>query len=68
MLAIHPYLPLTALVRAFRATMFGAFGGSWSAAAVQLAATGCVAAALAIWLARWKYVPQESYCPAVEFS
>jgi putative membrane protein len=66
--AIHPYLPLTALVRAFRATMFGAFGGTWSAAALQLAVTGCVAAALAIWLARWKYVPEETYCPAVEFS
>jgi putative membrane protein len=66
--AIHPYLPLTALVRAFRATMFGAFGGTWAAAAVQLAVTGCVAAVLAIWLARWKYVSRESYCAAVDFS
>ena len=66
--AINPYLPLTALVRAFRATMFGAFGGTWSAAAAQLAVTGCVAAVLAMWLARWRYVPRESYCAAVEFS
>ena len=58
-MAIHPYLPLTALVRAFRATMFGAFGGTWSEAAVQLAVTGCVPAVLAIWLARWKYVSRE---------
>ena len=66
--AIHPCLPMTALVRAFRATMFGAFGGTWVAVAVQLAATGCVAAALATWLARWKYMTRESYGPAVEFS
>ncbi|MFZ0827696.1 MAG: YhgE/Pip domain-containing protein [Verrucomicrobiia bacterium] len=66
--AIHPFLPFTALVNAFRATMFGAFDGTWAAAAIQLAVTGIGAAALAIWLARWKYVPRESYGPAVEFS
>jgi putative membrane protein len=65
---IHPYLPFTALVNAFRATMFGAYDGMWSASAIQLAITGLVAAALTIWLARWKYVPRESYRPAVEFS
>ncbi len=67
-MAIHPYLPLTALVRAFRATMFGAFDGNWPAAAAQLALTGCVAATLAMGLARWRYVPEETYCPAVDFS
>lgn len=66
--AIHPFLPFTALVNAFRATMFGAYDGTWSAAAIQLAVTGGGAAVLAIWLARWKYVPREAYGPAVEFS
>jgi putative membrane protein len=66
--AIHPFLPFTALVNAFRATMFGAVEGAWPAAAMQLAVTGACAAMLAIWLARWKYVPRESYGPAVEFS
>jgi putative membrane protein len=66
--AIHPFLPFTALVNAFRATMFGAFDGTWAAAAAQLVVTGVGAAILAIWLARWKYVPRESYGPAVEFS
>jgi putative membrane protein len=66
--AIHPFLPITALVNAFRATMFGAFDGTWAAAAAQLAVTGVGAAILTIWLARWKYVPRESYGPAVEFS
>ena len=66
--AIHPWLPLSALVRAFRATMFDAFDGSWSTAAIQLAVTGIAAAILAMWLARWKYVPRETYGPAVDFS
>jgi len=66
--AIHPYLPLTALVDAFRATMFGAYAGTWSAAALQLLATSLGAMLLTIWLARWRYVPREAYCPAVEFS
>ena len=66
--AIHPFLPFTALVTAFRATMFGSYDGVWLAAAVQLAVTGAAAAALAIWLARWKFVPREAYGPAVEFS
>jgi putative membrane protein len=64
---IHPFLPLSALVTAFRATMFAAFGGAWSAAAVQLVVTGCSATVLAIWLGRWKYVPRESYGPVVDF-
>jgi len=66
--AIHAYLPLTALVNAFRATMFGAYEATWSAAAMQLAVTGGGAMVLAIWLARWKYVPREAYGPAVEFN
>jgi putative membrane protein len=65
--AIHPFMPLTALVNAFRATMFGAFDGAWAMAALQLAITGCAAAAITVWFARWKYVPHESYGPAVEF-
>jgi putative membrane protein len=66
--AVNPFLPLTALVRAFRATMFGAFNGDWLGAALLLGVTACVAAVLGIALARWKYVTCEAYCPAVEFS
>jgi putative membrane protein len=66
--AIHPYLPLTALVNAFRATMFGAFDGTWTAPAMILVVTAVGAVAATIWLARWKFVPRECYGPAVEFS
>ena len=66
--AIHPFMPFTALVTAFRATMFGAYAGAWLIPAVQLVVTGGSAAILAIWFARWKYIPRDSYGPAVEFS
>lgn len=66
--AIHPYMPLTALVNALRATMFGAFDGAWLAPALQLVVTGAIAMAITIGFARWKYVPRDAYGPAVEFS
>ena len=65
---IHPYIPLTALVNAFRATMFGSYENSWSGPALQLVVTACITVAVTIWLARWRYVSHESYGPAVEFN
>ncbi len=64
---VHGYLPFTFLVRAFRATMFSAFEGRWGAPAGGLALCAAAAMLLTVWLARWKYVPKESYGPAVEF-
>ena len=66
--AIHPYMPLTALVNALRATMFGAFDGVWWMPALQLAVTGAITVAVTIWLARWKFVAHESYGPAIELA
>jgi putative membrane protein len=66
--AIHPYLPLTALVNALRAAMFGAFEGSWCGPAMQLLITIGGAVVLGILFARWKYVSREAYGPAVEFN
>ena len=64
---VHGYLPFTYLVRSFRATMFSAFEGRWSLPAVELTLCAVAAILLAMLLARWKYVPKESYGPAVEF-
>ena len=64
---VHGYLPFTFLVRAFRATMFSAFGSQWGPPACVLAAFGASAMILTALLARWKYVPKETYGPAVEF-
>ncbi len=64
---VHGYLPFTLLVRAFRATMFSAFEGRWGPPAGGLVLFALSAMLLSMALARWKYVPKESYGPAVEF-
>lgn len=64
---VHGFLPFTFLVRSFRATMFSAFEGRWGLAASGLLVFTVVAMLLTVLLARWKYVPRESYGPAVEF-
>ena len=64
---VHGFLPFTFLVRSFRATMFSAFDGRWGPSACGLIIVAAVAIFLTVLLARWKYVPKESYGPAVEF-
>ena len=64
--AVHWYLPLTWVVRAFRATMFGAYDNAWFSAWAMVAAAGVAAMLIAILAARWKTVPDESYRPAIE--
>ena len=58
--SVHGWLPLTFLVRAFRATMFSATGGAWFSSAQTLAVFGAIAVVLGILLARWKYVVRET--------
>ncbi len=64
---VHGYLPFTHLVHLFRATMFDAFDGRWGHAAGALGGFAVTAVILSMLFARWKYVPNESYGPAVEF-
>jgi putative membrane protein len=64
---VHGWLPFTFLVRAFRATMFDAFDGRWGGAAGALTAFAAGAALLAVLVARWRYMGEKNYGPAVEF-
>lgn len=64
---VHEWLPLTFLVRGFRATMFDAFAGHWLPSVVALATVATGAILLSLLFARWKYVPDRDYGPAVEF-
>jgi putative membrane protein len=64
---VHGYLPFTFLVRSFRATMFGAFDSHWLGPIGQLGLVAGGMIILSILFAKWKYVPRESYGPAVEF-
>ena len=47
--------------------MFSAFDGRWGLPASGLVMFAAAAMLLTALLARWKYVPKESYGPAVEF-
>lgn len=60
---LHPFLPFTQLLKAFRATLFGAYGGHWGTYLGRLALTGALAFVL---LGRWKHVPDDKYGPAMD--
>lgn len=64
--ALHPWLPLTWVVKAFRATLFGAFDGAWVSAWAAVLAMGVAALALAVAFGHWRLVPPEDYRPALE--
>jgi putative membrane protein len=64
---VHDWLPFTHMLRALRATMFGAFEGRWESSAGILALFAAGAIIVGFLLARWKMVPRKNYGPAVEF-
>lgn len=63
---VHPWLPLTWVVRAMRVTMFDAFGGNWLQAAGMIVLAGAFALAIATTLGRWKLVDDTAYEPAMD--
>ena len=52
--ALHPYLPLTWVVNAFRASLFGAFDGAFWPALGHVAAFGAGALLLGTLVGRWR--------------
>ena len=64
--ALHPWLPLTWVVRAYRASLFGAYDGASSDAWLAMLVTGVAALALAVSLGRWRAVPTAAYRPTME--
>jgi len=63
---LHPYLPFTWVVRAFRASMFGAYDGQWLAHWAVVAGSGAVALVAATLIGRWKVIPAADYHPGIE--
>jgi putative membrane protein len=64
---ISPWLPITWVVRAIRAAMFGAFDGGWQAPLELLAMAGLVASLMAAVVGRWRYVETSEMRPALDF-
>ena len=64
--ALHPYLPFTWVVRAFRASLFGAYDGQWAAHWAVVAGCGSAALLGATLAGRWKVVAPEDYHPGIE--
>lgn len=63
---ISPMLPFTWVVRAFRATLFGAFDGDWLVPWAWVIAAGSLATLAGAFLGRWKFVEEASYGPAID--
>lgn len=64
---ISPWLPLTWVVQAIKASLFGAYDGMWQAPLAWVATAGLVVALLACYLGRWRYVRTADVRPAVSF-
>ena len=63
---ISPYLPFTWVVRAFRATLFGAFDGDWLLPWVAVIGAGVSAIVGGILLGRYRFVDDALYGPAID--
>lgn len=64
---ISPWLPLTWVVRTFKATMSGAYDHAWLGPLSMVALAGLVAALFACFVGRWRFVRPGSVRPAVDF-
>lgn len=63
---ISPWLPLTWVVRAIKASMFHAYEGAWLAPLLYVALAGVLAAVMACYLGRWRYVETADMQPPLD--
>lgn len=63
---MSPYLPITWVVKAIKASLFGAFDGQWLAALLWVALWGALAALVATWVGRWRYVKLSALRPTLD--
>ena len=63
----HPFLPITDIIKALRALMFGAYGGAWWRYELRMLATALVFFCGAFVLGRrWKIVEAKDYTAALD--
>lgn len=65
--SMSPWLPLTWVVRAMKASMFGAYESQWLQPTLIVASVGLLAFACACWVGRWRFVRARQVRPAVDF-
>jgi len=64
--AMHPYLPLTWVVQAFRASLFGAYDGAFWPAYGVVAAVAAGGLLLGALVGRWRSVPVAQWRPPLD--
>lgn len=64
--AMHPYLPLTWVVRAFRASLFGAYDGEFWPSYLVIAAVAAGGLLLGAVAGRWRPVPVAQWRPPLD--
>jgi putative membrane protein len=63
---ISPYLPITWVVKAMKASLFGAFEGDWQHYLQLLVFAGLVTSLLACYVGRWRYVKSAALRPTLD--
>ena len=64
--AVHAWLPFTWVIRAFRASLFGAYDHGWATSMGIMVLAGLVSLLLATCVGRWRFVPDEAHRPGIE--
>ena len=64
--SVHQWLPFTWVIKAFRASLFGAFNNGWSDALSVVVMGGLGALLLAGVAGKWRVVSIENYRPGIE--
>ncbi len=62
---LNPWLPFTWVVRAFRASLFGAYDNAWLSAWSVILLTAAIAFVVSF-LGRWTFVSEEEHRPALD--
>lgn len=63
---LSPWLPFTWVIKAFRASMFGAFDGIWFSSWLAIGLAGMLAWLAACYVGAWKFVGPDEHRPAMD--
>jgi putative membrane protein len=63
---LNPWLPFTWVVRAVRASMFGAYDNEWRSALGVIALSAAISGLAATFVGRWRFVTPDEHRPAMD--